>query len=617
MKNYLYTTLLAGTALLFVACHDDLNQSPIDPDSFTEENVFANVTEAKSALAKVYASLALTGQQGPAGDPDIADIDEGFSQYTRMLFNLNELTTDHAVVAWGDPGLPDLHGMYWSSSNDFTQAMYFRLAQVVSFSNSFISNAAALSDPEVANFIAEARFIRAYAYSVLMDLFGNVPIVTVVTADLPQQNSRAEIFEFVETELLAIENLLPTSNEYGRVDQMAAKALLSRIYLNSEVWTGVPRYDACVNYSAQVMNSSYSLHDNYAELFMADNNSNGAQNEFIFTANFDGLNSQTYGGTTFLVHAAVGGSMDPADYGINGGWFGNRTTKNLVEKFTLDTAALNAALGTQSDWGLVGSATTNGWNGPDMEMYQTGTNTYSLYASLGAGELKFRFDEDWGNNYGDDGANGSLEPGGANIAVAPGNYFITLDLNTLTYSILSAGDKRGIFHTDGQNLEIEEIPAFGDGYAVGKFTNLDSNGMAGSDTGGNFVDTDLALIRLPEIMLNYAEASLRGGGGSTSTAVDAVNAIRTRGYGNTSGNITSGQLTLDFILDERSRELYWEGLRRTDLIRFGKFTTGSYLWPFKGDVPEGTSVDSKYNLFPLPTNALLSNPNLSQNDGYN
>ena len=139
MKNIFKNLILALGLLIFSSCHDDLNQSPIDPDSFTEENVFATVNDAKGALAKLYASLALTGQNGPAGNPDIVDIDEGFSQFSRMLFNLNEITTDHAVVGWGDPGLPDLHGMYWSSSNDFTEAMYYRLAQAVSFSNSFIN----------------------------------------------------------------------------------------------------------------------------------------------------------------------------------------------------------------------------------------------------------------------------------------------------------------------------------------------------------------------------------------------------------------------------------------------------------------------------------------------
>ena len=149
--------------------------------------------------------MALTGQSGPAGQPDIADIDEGFSQFTRMLFNLNELTTDHAVVGWGDPGLPDLHGMYWSSSNDFTEAMYNRLAQEVSFCNSFISNAQNLiDDPAVKTYIAEARFLRAFAYYNLMDLYSNVPLSTSISTDLPFQSSRSEIFDFIESELLEI-----------------------------------------------------------------------------------------------------------------------------------------------------------------------------------------------------------------------------------------------------------------------------------------------------------------------------------------------------------------------------------------------------------------------------
>ena len=150
MKDIFNKIIFAlAISMFIVSCHDDLDQSPIDPDSFTQEDVFADANTAKGALAKLYASLALTGQEGPAGQPDIADIDEGFSQYSRMLFNLNEITTDHAVVGWGDPGLPDLHGLYWSSSNDFTEAMYSRLAQVVSFSNSFIANASELTDTEV------------------------------------------------------------------------------------------------------------------------------------------------------------------------------------------------------------------------------------------------------------------------------------------------------------------------------------------------------------------------------------------------------------------------------------------------------------------------------------
>lgn len=629
MKNLIKQIVFILTiSTVLVSCHDDLNQSPIDPDSFTEEDVFANATEAKGALAKLYASLALTGQQGPAGQPDIADIDEGFSQFSRMLFNLNELTTDHAVVGWGDPGLPDLHGMFWSGSNDFTEAMYYRLAQEVSFCNSFVANASALTEAEVQTYIAEARFLRAYAYYNLMDMYGNIPLTTEISTELPQQSTRPEVFGFVESELLEIESLLAPdgSNEYGRVDQVAAWALLSRLYLNAEVWTGQPRYTEAVTYSSNVLNSSYSINTNdangngtaYDELFLADNDTNGAQNEFIFALNFDGLSSQTYGGTTFLVHAAIGGSMNATEFGVNGGWGGLRTTKNLVNQFVVDIDALNSALGTLSDWGLVGDATVNGWGGPDMEMYQTGTNQYALYADLVAGEMKFRFNEDWGNNYGDNDTDGSLEAGGANIPIAnPGTYFVTLDLDNLTYSVTPfSADKRGMFHTDGQNLEIESIPPFEDGYAITKFKNIDSNGNAGSDTGGDFVDTDLPLIRLAEIYLNYAEASLRGGGGDLGVAANKINELRMRAYGNASGNISASDLTLDFILDERSKELYWEGQRRTDLVRYGYFTSGSYVWPFKGNVPSGSGVADYRNLYPLPNNVISVNPNLTQNEGY-
>ena len=625
MKNIFKSFLFILSISIVVSCHDDLNQSPIDPDSFTEENVFASVNEAKGALAKLYASLALTGQNGPAGNADIADIDEGFSQFSRMLFNLNEITTVHAVVGWGDPGLPDLHGMYWSSSNDFTEAMYYRLAQAVSFSNSFIKNAAELSGDEVNVFIAEARFLRAYAYYNLLDLYGNVPLTTEISTELPTQSNRTELFNFIESELLGIESILLSSNEYGRVDNIAAHALLSRLYLNAEAWTGQDRYADCVTYSQNVINSGYSLNINdangngtaYDELFLADNDVNGAQNEFIFALNFDGMQSQTWGGTTFLVHAAIGGSMNPGEFGVNGGWGGLRTTKNLVNQFAVDLDVLNSSLGSQSDWGLVGSATPNGWNGPDLEMFQTGAQEFSIYAELDSGELKFRFNEDWGNNYGDNGNDGTLESGGANIPVSAGTYFIVMDLGTGTYSISPfSSDKRGMFYTDGQNLEIESIPPFEDGYAVTKWKNVDSNGNQGSDSAGNFVDTDIPLIRLAEIYLNYAEATLRGGGGDTNTAVSLVNEIRERGFGGSSGTISSGDLTLDFILDERSRELYWEGLRRTDLIRYNRFTSSTYLWPFKGNEATGVGVDEYRNLFPLPANVVAINSNLTQNDGY-
>ena len=212
MKKNKVTKYILAAVLAFSisSCHDDLDLKPNDPDVITENEVFGTASEAKHALAKVYASLALTGQEGPAGKPDIQGVDEGASQFTRSLFTLNVITTDEAIVGWGDPGLPNMHAMSWGSNNSFIEGMYYRLAVSVSFANSYITNAQKLaeSNPEVKQYIAEARFIRAFAYYNLMDLFANVPLVTEIKNDLPSQSNRQEIFNFVESELLDIQNIL-------------------------------------------------------------------------------------------------------------------------------------------------------------------------------------------------------------------------------------------------------------------------------------------------------------------------------------------------------------------------------------------------------------------------
>jgi starch-binding outer membrane protein, SusD/RagB family len=159
-----------------------------------------------------------------------------------------------------------------------------------------------------------------------------------------------------------------------------------------------------------------------------------------------------------------------------------------------------------------------------------------------------------------------------------------------------------------------------DGYSSHKYRNKTRTGAAAphADPAGNWVDIDFPLFRLAEVYLTYAESVLRGGtGGSAATALTYINQLRTRAWGGSAaGNITAGQLTLDFILDERGRELYYEAHRRTDLIRYGKFTTAAYLWAWKGGIASGTAVNSKYNIFPIPTTDLSSNPNLVQNPGY-
>ena len=540
MKKYIKHSIFGVIlALSLSACMKDLDQEPIDPDSFTEKDVFKNATEAKGALAKIYASLSLTGQKGPSGDGDIAGADEGSTGYTRMQFYLQVASTDEAIIRWSDAGVPDFHNMSWTPANTFNNAYYNRLGQQIAFANSFIDNAQALaSDPEVAYYIAEARFIRAYAYYNVIDAFGKAPLVTSSKADLkPAQNTRAELFNFVESELKDLEGKLKAAraNEYGRVDVVAAQALLARLYLNAKVYIGQDKYTDCITYAKKVIASSYSLNTTdannngtaYDELFLADNNSNGAQNEFIFLASFDGLNTKTYGGTAFIIHGATGGNMNASSLGINDGWSGLTAPKEFVNKF--EVSARNS------------------------------------------------------NN----------EP-------------------------TAWKDKRAMFYTDGQTYENTDLKDFTkSGYAITKFKNITSTGAAGKDPEKKFPDTDLPLIRLAEIYLTYAEAVLRGGtGGDRATALGYINQLRSRAYGNASGNIADSDLTLDFILDERARELYWEGLRRTDLIRYGKFTGGSYLWSFKGGAASGVAVPDYRNLYPIPQDARTANDNLTQNTGY-
>ncbi len=177
-----------------------------------------------------------------------------------------------------------------------------------------------------------------------------------------------------------------------------------------------------------------------------------------------------------------------------------------------------------------------------------------------------------------------------------------------------ATDKRAMFYTVDRTVTTDEISEFKNGFSVMKYKNITSTGVLGSNT--DHMDIDFPLLRVADAYLMYAEAVLRGGtNGSMADALTYVNAVRTRAYGNESGNITQNDLTLDFILDERAREFYWEGYRRTDLVRFGKFTSDDYLWEWKGGVYEGKALPEYFNHFPIPAADINANPNLDQ-DGY-
>ena len=213
--------------------------------------------------------------------------------------------------------------------------------------------------------------------------------------------------------------------------------------------------------------------------------------------------------------------------------------------------------------------------------------------------------------------NGSLNPETMNLAdfgatAGWGGHRATKAWYGLFGNLNTSTDVRAsLFWTTGHSFEMNDYKEWTNGYPSIKFRNSNFGSSSGQT---EFSGTDFPLFRLADAYLMYAECVVRGAsGGSLTQAVDYVNQIRTRAN---ASEITPGDLTLDFILDERARELNFEGHRRTDLIRFGKFTGGSYLWPWKGNNVNGTSIPSHYNLFPIPQTAIGANPNLTQNPGY-
>jgi len=528
MNRIIRTTLVAATALLVgVSCTDPT----VAPKStINSETVFTEASAYKSLLAKVYAGLALTGQQGCCGAPDLGGgFDEGFSQYWRLYMQMQTLPTDDAMIAWGgDQALSELNTGMWSSSNGFLNAMYYRIFFQVAMANVFLretTNAKLDSrgvspalKAEIQGYRAEARFLRALSYYHGVDLFGPLPLVDENTsvAEPPAQATRAEVYDYVVAELIAVRNELPAMGaaEYGRVDQGAVAMLLAKSYLNAGIYTGTTKYtEAMAEVTAIIGSGAYSIDANYRRIFSADNNTSP---ELIFAIPQDGIRMKNYGGTTFLVHANVGGPMNGGDYGINGGW-----------------------------WGL-----------------RMRPETRALFPAIGAG----------------------------------------------------AADRRAEFWVDLNTPTISNMFDYQQGTGSPKFTNKTSGGANGQDL--EFTDTDVPVWRLADVYLMYAELNLRAGGGTIAQATTYINALRGRAYGDNSGDVLQADVDLALVLDERARELYMEGHRRQDLVRYGLFTGGAKLWSWKGNDAAGVTTDAFRSLYPLPASELIANPKLTQNTGY-
>jgi len=346
MKNmnnkYLNIFGVLLVAFTFHACINDLDVTPINPQvtqTFNQDQVFA----------KVYAAYALTGQEGPAGNNDIDIVDEGRFSLFRCLWNCNELSTDEAACAWGDAEVIDLNQNTWTAGNFSTEALYARLYFIVSISNHFLEETAKITDEKTLKQRAEVKFLRALAYYYLMDNFGNVPFTTIVGTKAPHQIERANLFAWIRGELKAIENDMyePLEAPYYRVDKAANWLLQARLYLNSEVYTGTAKWDSAAIYAKKVIDSRYQLAPTYRHLFMGDNagtldgsSVNSAPQEIIFPLAADGIKTQSWGLSLFLIGSTY--TSDMGDWGTNQGWAGNRARQDLIKKFFPNPPSVSA-----------------------------------------------------------------------------------------------------------------------------------------------------------------------------------------------------------------------------------------------------------------------------------
>lgn len=546
MKRYIMKAIAPAMIGLLscggmTSCVNDLDSAPISPKIDTEVSL-------DGLFNKCYANFAIAGNGSSASGDDDCDVkgysDAGMTGLVRLMWNLNELTTDEAICSWGDNGVPALNFNTYDNANGMTKAYFARLTLGISSCNQYLK----VGGGEDATKIAEVRFLRAMQYYLLMDAFGNVPFSESV--EKPVQKSRKEMYEWLVDELTT--NVEPnlsdpkpktsTDSGYGRVDKAACWMLLTRLYLNAEIYTGQPEWQKAKEYANKVMTSGYELNEEgegqwsaYQMLFMGDNGETRAAKECLFPIIQNTKTVVSYGNSFFLVASTFNGDMhaNPNDLeGTNGcvsaQWAGNRARPELIKKFFPNSTA------------------------PEVPSYMMTTE---------------------------------------------------------------ANDDRAIFCGEKRNsINIDNYTEFKDGYGVCKFINYTTNGSTSYNPA--FTDADFFFMRVAEAYLSYAEADAHLNGGKTSLeGTKAINALRERANATTRANNSS--YTLNEICDEWSREFYFEGLRRTTLIRFNRYGGNSdYKWQWKGGDKDGKNFDATKNIFAIPVNELQSNGNLHQNPGY-
>lgn len=544
MKKYIKTVFAPAVALMLgmasTSCVNDLDKEPISPKIDLEVN-------NDGLLNKCYANFGINGNGSGSNSDDDCDVkgfsDNGMTGLVRAMWCINELPTDEATCNWGD-GLQELNSAKFDPSHPWMKLYFTRLTLGITFCNQYLE----VAGGEDATKTAECRFLRAMQYYLLMDAYGNVPFSESMAK--PEQKSRKDMYEWLVKELTEIEPNLSeprvktgSDADYGRVDKAACWLLLSRLYLNAEVYTGTAEWAKAKEYAKKVMDSPYDINTDgtadgkwsaYQMVFMGDNDKSSAHKELIFPiVNISGKTA-SYGNSLFL----IAGTFTPT-YNVNPD----------------DPAGSNGVVGQQ-------------WQG--------------LHPRTAL--LKKFFPN--------------------SVAPEVPSYEMTKKAN----------DDRAIFWGKDRPYEIDNITQDKYGYGVCKFINYNSDGSSHVDP--SFADMDWPFMRAAEAYLNFAEADARlNGGNTTADGTKILNTLRTRAHATTRPE--SSSYSLNEICDEWAREFYFEGLRRTTLIRFNLFggNTG-YNWDWKGGEKAGTTIESYKNVCPIPLTQIQSNSNLHQNPGY-
>lgn len=604
MKSYI-NKFLAGAAILamagFTSCVGDLDQLPQDPNSKTANKFAENPRDAiAEVMAKCYSSLAVSGQSGPNGGADISGLDGGTSQWTRTIFMLEEFPTDECLWMYNDGGVDEMRWGTWGSTNVAIFGTYSRLYTHIAVCNDFlrlvnnpgdnglsfpeVAEGNQISQAEVDQFKLEARALRDLSYYYVIDFFGDAARAwdDMKYGEAPRQTTRAALFEEVVADL---EDVLANFNEsgvYGRLSKDGVEALLCKYYLNAEVYTGTAMYDKCWNHCANLIarhdvNANHGLAKDYLSLFCANNRLFGPagalkdQNEILWSVPQDGTYTQPWGGTTFLVNGAIK-NMSAADAEI------------LKGDVTVSDGYMNQIYyGTMDSWGCMHArpqfadkfSFVNGKSGD-------GRTYLWLTEHAGFSKENVPYNE--------------FDKGYACIK------YTAVNCNPTTGEM-----KKFVDPVTGLNR-------IGEGH----FETVSNDGLTYESYVLDAVlsthhDTNVPVIRLADVYLMAAECALRGAGNATD-GLKYVNYIRERAG---VPHWNSGELTLNSLLDERSRELYWENCRRTDLVRFNKFTGSSYLWSWKGGVETGTAYPSHFNIYPIPSDVIATyGDSYKQNPGY-